>query len=73
MKRKPTKTIEFTAAEHRVITAIVNAIQFGGDVVVAAQRAEERNNDVKPVAEGSEEELIIWGNITDLFQKIRLA
>ena len=73
MKKRPTKKIELSQAEHRVIVAIVNAIQFGGDVVGAAQRAEERNNDVKPVAEGSEEHYQIWSNISDLFEKIRLA
>jgi anti-sigma regulatory factor (Ser/Thr protein kinase) len=73
MKKPKTTTLEITKAQQRVLIAIVDAIQFGDDARIAAQRAEERNNDVEPVGEGSEEEHIIWTNIMELFDKIRFA
>ncbi|WLR90962.1 hypothetical protein [Shinella zoogloeoides] len=73
--RKPVKlkTIQITEDEHRVLKAILDATQYGYGPAEAAQRAEERNNDVMPVADGSEEQQQIWDNIHKLFDKIRLA
>jgi len=72
-KPKKTKTIVLTEAQHRVLKAIIDATQYGHDPVEAAQRAEEQNNDVMPVADGSEEQQEIWNNIHLLFDIIRLA
>lgn len=73
-RRAPrTKTIQITENEHRVLRAILDATQYGNDPAEAAQRAEELNNDVMPVADGSEEQQHIWDNIHRLFDKIRLA
>jgi hypothetical protein len=73
MKKPKTTTLEITKAQQRVLVAIVDAIQFGDDARIAAQRAQERNHDVEPVAEGSEEEEAIWTTIMELFDKVRFA
>lgn len=65
------KRIQLADAEYRVLLAIVDAIQFGEDPRAAAQRAQEKNHDVEPVAADSEEETAIWDAIYDGFDRVR--
>jgi hypothetical protein len=67
------KTLHLTSQQHELLVCIVDAIHSGVDARTVAQRTMERFDDVAPVGEGSEEEAIIWGQIHQVFDKVRLA